>query len=277
LPGKIVKICPRPATFSLQPLKPDRLLEDHEALADFIMNQMRELTAEADTTVHASLAGGRKTMTFYLGYAMSLFGRARDTLSHVLISKGYESHPQFWFPSADPSPLTARDGQPMTHADGRPMRAGDAVVTLASIPFIRQRDELPGLLKNPGNAVNFRSLVRLFNLAEQPKDIVLTLDVKKRHINLSDARGEMHPVRLSPDFLDFAFYAMMARATLRDDKTLKRPGKDKPDEALLKWYLDELLPLCGLSPEERAIDALDAWMHWRTGTASVRPFRTGRC
>ncbi len=251
------------------PVDDARSVEDHEALADFIINQLRDLTADADTTVHASLAGGRKTMTFYLGYAMSLFGRVQDTLSHVLISKGYESHPQFWYPSADPTPLTGRDDKPLTHVDGSPMRAGDAKVTLASIPFIRQREELPSLLRNAGDAVHFRSLVRLFNLADQPEDIRLTLDFAERHINLEDARGQMRPVKLRPDRLDFAFYAMMARATLREDKSIKRPSERTPNETLLKLYLDELLPIFGLPPEERAVDALDALEDWNDNHQAI--------
>lgn len=46
--------------------------EDQEALADFIVKEVAQLCADPNRIVHASLAGGRKTMTFYLGYAMSL-------------------------------------------------------------------------------------------------------------------------------------------------------------------------------------------------------------
>lgn len=82
-----------------EPVDDARSLEDHQALGDFIMTQVRDLTAKNDIALHASLAGGRKTMTFYMGYAMSLFGRAQDTLSHVLISEGFEGLRDFWFPS----------------------------------------------------------------------------------------------------------------------------------------------------------------------------------
>ena len=62
-----------------------RSREDQEALGDFIIAKVAELTSDPKTCIHASIAGGRKTMTFYLGYAMSLFGRIQDELSHVLV------------------------------------------------------------------------------------------------------------------------------------------------------------------------------------------------
>ena len=64
-----------------QPLDHIRTRDDNELAADAITEEIREL----DTAVHASIAGGHKTMGFYLGYALSRFGRAQDRLSHVLV------------------------------------------------------------------------------------------------------------------------------------------------------------------------------------------------
>ena len=75
---------------------------DNEAIADAITAVVRELTADADCAVHASIAGGRKTMGFYLGYALSLLGRSQDRLSHVLISSPFESNPEFFYPTPSP-------------------------------------------------------------------------------------------------------------------------------------------------------------------------------
>ena len=63
------------------------------------MTVVRDRTQASQGSLHAS--GGRKTMTFTIGYAMSLFGRAQDSLSHVLVSGGYENIPGFWFPTTD--------------------------------------------------------------------------------------------------------------------------------------------------------------------------------
>jgi CRISPR-associated protein (TIGR02584 family) len=68
---------------------------DNVAFADFITEQVREITADPATILHISIAGGRKTMGFYAGYALSLFGRAQDHLSHVLVSPSFESLKEF--------------------------------------------------------------------------------------------------------------------------------------------------------------------------------------
>ena len=82
-----------------RPLNDIREVADNEALADAITAKVRELTTDPDSAVHASIAGGRKTMGFYLGYALSLFGRPQDRLSHVLVSSPFESNPNFFYPA----------------------------------------------------------------------------------------------------------------------------------------------------------------------------------
>ncbi len=79
---------------------------------------IRTLSADTDSAIHCSIAGGRKTMGLAAGYAMSLFGRPQDTLSHVLASKELEDSKRF-FPE--------------------PKHDGEQVV-LVDIPFIRLRD-----------------------------------------------------------------------------------------------------------------------------------------
>jgi CRISPR-associated protein (TIGR02584 family) len=109
----------------------DDILEesDNAAVADFITEEVRALTADPQASLHVSIAGGRKTMGFYLGYALSLFGRAQDRLSHVLVPLPYESRPEFFYPRPD---------------------AKDARVHLGAIPFVRLREGLPDRLLKGG-------------------------------------------------------------------------------------------------------------------------------
>jgi CRISPR-associated protein (TIGR02584 family) len=95
---------------------------DNAAVADFITEEVRVLTADAEASLQVSIAGGRKTMGFYVGYALSLFGREQDRLSHVLVSPSLESRTDFFYP--------------------RPLDT-DARVHLGDIPFVRLRDGLP--------------------------------------------------------------------------------------------------------------------------------------
>lgn len=69
-----------------QPLDDIRTPEQNTLAADFITETLRRLTEDPASELHVSIAGGRKTMGYYLGYALSLYGRPQDRLSHVLVS-----------------------------------------------------------------------------------------------------------------------------------------------------------------------------------------------
>ena len=118
-----------------QPLSDIRTPLENAAAADCITALMSQLTRDPDAQLHVSIAGGRKTMGFYLGYAFSLFARPQDELSHVLVSSPFENHPEFFYPPAQPRRLATRDGQ---HID-----TADAAVTLARIPVVRLRHGQP--------------------------------------------------------------------------------------------------------------------------------------
>ena len=81
--------------------------DDNAAVADFITEEVRKLTADPESSLHVSIAGGRKTMGFYVGYALSLFGRGQDRLSHVLVPPAFESQPEFFYPGPAPPPITS--------------------------------------------------------------------------------------------------------------------------------------------------------------------------
>ena len=109
-----------------------RTPEENACAADSIIALLQQLTKNEDAALHVSIAGGRKTMGFYLGYAFSLFAREQDTLSHVLVSAPFENHPEFFFPPKIPKRLATRDGR---HID-----TAEAEVTLAHIPVVRLRE-----------------------------------------------------------------------------------------------------------------------------------------
>ena len=226
-----------------------RSLADHEALANFIMTEVRNRTASPDTSLHASLAGGRKTMTFYIGYAMSLFGRAQDTLSHVLVSEGYENIPDFWFP-------TQSEAHRYVDNRGRKLDASTAEVTLAPIPFIRHRRNLPQVLLQNSKTVKFADLVErttvkfadlveLINLGENPEDIRIDVDLPQKALYLHDSNRSTS-LNFKPGLLDLAFYSMMARATKAGDSDLARPQKGDFDKGFARILVNELLLILGL-------------------------------
>jgi len=110
-------------------------LEHNAAAADLITGTIREFAADPQCAMHVSIAGGRKTMGFLLGYALSLYGRPQDRLSHVLVSSPFEGHPEFFFPPKRPVVLRDRDQ--------RPFSTSEAQLILAEIPFVSLRPQLP--------------------------------------------------------------------------------------------------------------------------------------
>lgn len=125
------------------PLQDIRSDSDNELMANMMVNLVRQLTSNPDSAIHVSIAGGRKTMGFYLGYAISLYGREQDRLSHILVSEAFENNNEFYYPPPQPKVMFTRDN--------KPVRTDQAVITLANIPFVRMRNGIPQPLLQ-GNA-----------------------------------------------------------------------------------------------------------------------------
>lgn len=206
-----------------EPLEDIRTPAENEQAADFITERVRALTADPRSALHVSIAGGRKTLGFYLGYALSLFGRAQDRLSHVLVSAPFESHPQFYYPTP-----TER----VIHSLDRGQLALDcrrAEVALAEIPFVRVREGLPTRLLS-GKA-RFSETVDAARRALEPAELVI--DLKGRRIR---AGGELIPMTPA----DLAFYSLAARRRKGGDHPLRRGDPD-----LAGPYLAELGRILG--------------------------------
>ena len=120
---------------------------DNLAAADFILRELRAFTENPATTVLASIAGGRKTMSALLMSCMSLLGREQDRVLHVLVNPPYDTplDPPFLFPERN-AEHRSRDGD--RH------RSGAARVDLIDVPFVRMRGWYEGAFKSapPGYA-----------------------------------------------------------------------------------------------------------------------------
>ncbi|KHD25451.1 CRISPR-associated protein [Vibrio caribbeanicus] len=108
---------------------------DQSVMADFITRKVAELTSDDNLAIHASIAGGRKTMAFYMGYAMSLYGRDQDILSHVFVDDDFEFVSEFYYPTPYDKYIVGRDKKKVVNSK-------DATVTLAQIPFVRMRRQV---------------------------------------------------------------------------------------------------------------------------------------
>ncbi len=202
------------------PLDDIRSPADNERLADWLTEQVRQFTLDGDSAIHASIAGGRKTMGFYLGYALSLYGRPQDRLSHVLVNEPFESSWNFFYPTPYSQVMETRDG---ALADTR-----EAQVTLARIPFVRLRDGLDESLLR-GEA-RFSAAVASAQRALQPPELIID-----RQAQCIQAAGQR--IKLPPR--ELAFYSLFAERLLAGEEPLPAPPKEAPDPDWAARFLDQ--------------------------------------
>lgn len=167
-----------------QPLDDIRTQADNTLAADFITETLRQLTEDPDSELHVSIAGGRKTMGYYLGYALSLYGRPQDRLSHVLVSDPYETNRKFYYPTPYEHPIYSKRGDKEITVDAR-----QAQVDLADIPFVQLREGLPERLRT-GHA-SFTRVVATANRGLSAPRLVLAVAVRQawaddERLDLSD-------------------------------------------------------------------------------------------
>ena len=197
-----------------------RSLEDNRAAADFITAKVREFSADPACALHVSIAGGRKTMGFYLGYALSLYGRPQDRLSHVLVSAPFENSMEFFYPTPYSRVLQTRDGKLADTAM--------AEITLAEIPFVSLRHGLPAKLLSGHASFNETVIAAQASLAAPE----LVIHLESRSIRAGGQTIELPPAEL-------ALLAVFARQALRGGAALAAPPKGSPDKAWAQRYLRE--------------------------------------
>ncbi len=169
-------------------------LEDSAQVADTIAKEVFELTKDENTEIHASIAGGRKSMGFLLGYAMSLYGRPQDRLSHVLITADFESSRDFYFPPKKPIIVHGREN--------KPLNTENAKVMLAEIPILHLRHRLPKDMQK--KSASFADLIAVMNRSMEEASIELRLACKQ---------VKCHGIDIELSNSNFAFYYLVAKKT----------------------------------------------------------------
>lgn len=198
----------------------------NESAANLILETVRGFCSDENCAVHASLAGGRKTMGYYLGYAMSLLGRHQDRLSHVLVKPPFESSNEFFYPPQKPRRITVR---------GEPAHTRDARIMLADIPFVRMGSELT--LKGIQAGTGF---------SEAVEQVQASLDEPRIRIDLDNRslRAQGRDIPISKSLLGwYAWFAFRVLAE-RADVVLQHAGENELEELVM--VLEEM----GLTEEQ---------------------------
>ncbi|AVP98224.1 TIGR02584 family CRISPR-associated protein [Ahniella affigens] len=185
-----------------------RTPEDNISAADCITRLVATLCDDPEAAVHVSIAGGRKTMSYYLGYALSLFGRSQDRMSHVLVSSPFETLPTFFYPTPRSRILQGRNDTPLD--------AAKAQVQLADIPFVRMRDDVTALIRSP--EASFSRAVNAAAALRRPPELML------------DGRGGVivcdgQEVELSEKlFLIYAWFVALRLSASPKEQRVVRPS-----------------------------------------------------
>lgn len=188
--------------------------DDNEKAANQICEIVKELTADENVRIHASIAGGRKTMSLYLMTAMQLFGRNDDVMSHVLVSKEVEiGAPKFFYKPPVPEPILDAQHNPKTKADGSALTTADVKIFLADIPFIRLRGIGSELLNQ--RIESYDEIVR--QAQENLERFNILIDLKRNHLKV----GKRSVTLGATDFFVYAMFAWLREQRRSGDAGLQ--------------------------------------------------------
>lgn len=191
------------------PLTDIRTDADNRAAASQIVATVRALTSDPHSRLFASMAGGRKTMGLYLGFALQFYGRPQDRLTHVLVSPPtLESNPAFFYPSPRRISFATPQGSVSSRA---------ATVTVAEVPLILLGHKLP-ILRDRADL----SYAALVAQSQREVDLLtallpLTIDRLGRQLQIG---GSLIPL----SGLEFALYYFVARKRQRATCAAACPG-----------------------------------------------------
>ncbi|WP_298509595.1 CRISPR-associated ring nuclease Csm6 [uncultured Ruminobacter sp.] len=164
-----------------------RTKEEQAVIADFIFNEIKELTELNQNNtpkyrIHASIAGGRKTMTYLTGSSMNILANPQDRLSHVLVSEAFESNKEFYYPTKSENLIPGKQ-------EGIYLDTSKAKVELSEIPLMRLRTLLDN--KNSSLLTGYTHAVNEINkrLMINPKYLELTVDPGTFTLTISEKKS----------------------------------------------------------------------------------------
>ncbi|PIV02684.1 MAG: TIGR02584 family CRISPR-associated protein [Syntrophobacterales bacterium CG_4_8_14_3_um_filter_58_8] len=230
--------------------------EENEWLLRRCLELTFRFTADPDTAVFFSIAGGRKTMSACLMLAAELYGRPQDRVYHVLVSPEFESSRDFFYPPQESVAVELWDRNNQSYRkETRYVR-----VNLVPIPFVSIRNQLAGdLLREPKDpATLMMNLVR-----EEP--VRLTIDLPAGKVIYRGRELDMMPARLAL----YTFFALRKKECQRlagpsehePSRTFPRPerekiGKNTSDIVSCRGCAECYLDFQGISDRQREITEL---------------------
>lgn len=201
------------------PLPDIRSPEENTLAANQILAFVSEVCSDDEVCVHASIAGGRKSMGFYLGYALSMYARVQDSASHVLVNAPFEGLQDFFFPPKSPVELVLK-------STGAKVSTEFAEVMLADVPIVKMKAGLP-LHHEGGSSLTYSEAVAIAQENIAPEVTLRLSKPRERRIWINQ-----HEIKL-PD-AQFALLYWVAR--LRERGELLVPSDEGAFAMYVKMY-----------------------------------------
>ncbi len=195
---------------------------DSQAAAELILKVIRQLCLDDMCQVFASLAGGRKTMSYFMGLAMSLCARNEDKLYHVLVPPQFEKFDSGFF---------------------YPRKGEESPISLPELPFPRLRGYLEE--KKPdlySSKTSFDKFMKAANQAlgpDLPPEFTLLVDLENRKVWIQEVQKP--PVELKKRFINlFEVLIKLDRTPRKLDDLL---GKDQWAKTTKRNFRNYITPL----------------------------------
>jgi CRISPR-associated protein (TIGR02584 family) len=223
-------------SIELHDIRSDR---DNKLIPNIICDFVRKKTQDRNTVLHCSLAGGRKTMSVAMAFALSLFGRKHDKLYHVLVSDELEKSKKYF-------PETLQEEQQ---------------IVLSEVPYISLREKLPLLREHP--EATFSELVEIAQEGIDELEAIPRLIFDKS--NCSVHIGEKK-IKLQP--FDFAFYLFVAKQ--KQPVLVGKSFSQKDQEELRRIYISLSPPVGNKERIMKTISGVERAQRLTKSASNVR-------
>jgi len=231
-------------------------VEQNELAADQIAMFLRTLAADPATRLHCSLAGGRKTMSYFMGLAFQLVARQWDRLYHVMVSPEFENNPDFFYKPKNNIAIRARfrDGSTKT------LHTADATVQLIELPLIYLRDKL----SVSGSGVRQMVAEGQRTLDSAATQLPVTVNLSERTLYIGVTLIELPPAQLT---IYTAFLRLKAgpcklstREFCRECTSCFIPLVEMVDQPFIEAMADDYQRIYGGDPTKRE-ELLEKWLN----------------
>lgn len=225
--------------------------KDNILFPNVVTNVINKLTKDDRNILYCSLSGGRKTMSAYMGFALSIYAREGDKLYHVLASEDFEKLGKFY-----PAKKNSRD------------------LMLSEVSFIKLRPVLH-------ERADYRNKLYSEIIEQSQKELErlnekgITIDTRKRIMCYKGITVKLEPIHLAI----YMFFVLLKKTEQHSFNIKNFTKHDKNEKNLSVEKVYELyLKLSGKTVEEyeEMLSAKEKDLKWFRAGIDFKMFRSYR-